>query len=44
LQEQGDSQTIVRGLEALERGQKRSALQQLRGSIRFELDLDATRK
>ncbi len=40
----GITETIVRGLEELERRQKRSALQELRGSIRFELDLDATRK
>ena len=40
----GITETIVRGLEELERHQKRSALQQLRGGIRFELDLDVTRK
>jgi hypothetical protein len=40
----GITETIVRGLEELERRQKRSALQGLRGRIRFELDLEATRK
>jgi hypothetical protein len=40
----GITETIVRGLEELERHQKRSALQQLRGNIRFELDLETTRK
>jgi hypothetical protein len=40
----GITETIVKGLEELERGKQRSALQQLRGRIRFELDLDETRK
>jgi len=40
----GITETIVKGLEELERGKQRSALQQLRGRIRIELDLDETRK
>ncbi len=40
----GITETIVRGLEELDRRQKRSALRQLRGSIRLELDLKETRK
>lgn len=40
----GITETIVKGLEELERGKQRSALQQLRGRIGFELDLDETRK
>jgi hypothetical protein len=40
----GITETIVRGLEELERRQKRSALRALRGTIRVELDLDKTRR
>ncbi|MEO8177383.1 MAG: hypothetical protein ABI895_00995 [Deltaproteobacteria bacterium] len=40
----GITETIVKGLEELERGKQRSALRQLRGRIRLELDLDKTRK
>lgn len=40
----GITETIVRGLEELERGQQRSALRRLRGRVRFELDLNETRK
>ena len=40
----GITETIVKGLEELERGKQRSALRQLRGRIRFELDLPSTRK
>jgi hypothetical protein len=40
----GITETIVKGLEELERGKQRSALRQLRGRIRFELDLVSTRK
>lgn len=40
----GITETIVRGLEELDRQQKRSALRALRGAIRVELDLDKTRR
>jgi len=40
----GITETIVKGLEELERGKQRSALRQLRGRIRFELDLEKTRR
>lgn len=40
----GITETIVRGLEELDRQQKRSALRALRGAIRMELDLDKTRR
>jgi hypothetical protein len=40
----GITETIDRGLEELDRRQKRSALRQLRGSIRLELDLEKTRR
>jgi hypothetical protein len=40
----GITETIVKGLQELERGKQRSALRQLRGRIRLELDLDKTRK
>lgn len=40
----GITETIVRGLEELNRQQKRSALRALRGAIRIELDLDKTRR
>jgi hypothetical protein len=40
----GITETIVKGLQELERGKQRSALRGLRGKIRFELDLEATRK
>lgn len=40
----GITETIVKGLEELERGKQRSAIRQLRGRIRLELDLDETRE
>lgn len=40
----GVTPTIIEGLEELERRAKRSALRALRGKIRFELDLAATRR
>jgi hypothetical protein len=40
----GITETIVSGLEELERKRKRSALRRLRGSVRFELDLEQTRR
>jgi len=40
----GITETIVVGLEEIERRRKRSALRALRGSVRFELDLAETRK
>jgi hypothetical protein len=40
----GVTPTIFEGLEELERRAKRSALRALRGKVRFELDLAATRR
>ncbi len=40
----GITETLVAGLQELERSRKRSALRMLRGKIRFELDLDKTRR
>jgi hypothetical protein len=40
----GITPTIIQGLLELERRAKRSALRGLRGKVRFELDLDATRR
>lgn len=40
----GITETLVAGLEELERGRKRSALRMLRGKVRFELDLAKTRR
>jgi len=40
----GITETLVAGLEELERSRKRSALRLLRGKVRFELDLDKTRR
>jgi hypothetical protein len=40
----GITETLVAGLEELERSQKRSALRALRGRVRFELDLERTRR
>ena len=40
----GVTATLVEALEALERESKRTALRKLRGKIRFDLDLKASRK
>lgn len=40
----GITPTIVEGLLELERRAKRSALRALRGKVRFELDLEETRR
>ena len=40
----GITETLVAGLEELERSRKRSALRMLRGKVRFELDLEKTRR
>jgi len=40
----GITPTIVEGLMELERRSKRSALRALRGKVRFELDLEETRR
>ena len=40
----GVTLTLVEGLKALDRNARRSALRQLRGKVRFELDLDRTRR
>jgi hypothetical protein len=39
----GITETLIAGLEELERTQRRSALRALRGKVRFELDLEETR-
>jgi hypothetical protein len=41
---QGITDTIVDGLRQLERRAQRSALRQLRGNFRLDLDLNQTRK
>lgn len=40
----GITPTIVEGLHELERRAKRSALRALRGKVRFELDVEETRR
>jgi hypothetical protein len=40
----GITETLVAGLEELERSRKRSALRLLRGKVKFELDLEKTRR
>ena len=40
----GITETLVAGLEELERSRKRTALRSLRGKVRFELDLAKTRR
>ncbi len=40
----GVTLTLVEGLKALDRNARLSALRQLRGKVRFELDLDRTRR
>lgn len=40
----GITPTIVEGLQELQRRSKRSALRGLRGKVRFELDLEETRR
>lgn len=40
----GITHTIIAGLEALERKERRSALRALRGRVRIDLDLDRTRR
>jgi hypothetical protein len=40
----GITETIVQGLLELDRQRKRSALRALRGRVRFDLDLEKTRR
>jgi hypothetical protein len=40
----GITETLVAGLEELERARKRSALRGLRGKVHFQLDLEKTRR
>jgi hypothetical protein len=40
----GITETLIAGLEELERARKRSALRALRGKVRIELDLEKTRR
>ena len=44
LTRQGITATIIEGLKELERRGKRTALRELRGKVRIDLDLDATRR
>lgn len=40
----GITETLVAGLEELERSRKRSSLRELRGHVHFELDLEKSRR
>jgi hypothetical protein len=40
----GITETLVAGLEELERSRKRTALRALRGKVRFDLSLERTRR
>jgi len=40
----GITETLIAGLEELERSRKRSALRMLRDKIRLDIDLDKTRR
>jgi hypothetical protein len=40
----GITETLIAGLEELDRSQRRSALRALRGKVRLELDLEETRR
>lgn len=40
----GITETLIAGLEELERSRKRSALRALRGRVQFDLDLEQTRR
>jgi hypothetical protein len=40
----GITETLVAGLEELERARKRTELRALRGKVHFELDLEKTRR
>lgn len=40
----GVTSTVIEGLEELDRRARRSALRALRGKVRFELDLEDTRR
>jgi hypothetical protein len=40
----GVTLTVVEGLREIERRARRSALRQLRGRVRFQLDLEETRR
>ena len=41
---QGITETIVEGLREIEKREKRTALQQLRGKLKLQLDLKGTRR
>ena len=40
----GITATLIEALEALDRQERRSALRAMRGKVRFDLDLDKTRR
>jgi hypothetical protein len=44
ITDKGLTATIIEGLQELQRRAKRSALRQLRGKVRFGLDLETTRR
>jgi hypothetical protein len=44
ITQRGITETIIEGLLALERGQKRGALRALRGRVHIDLDLERTRR
>jgi len=41
---QGITSTVIAGLRELEKRAKRSALRNLKGKVRFKLDLDTSRQ
>lgn len=44
ITKKGITETLLEGLGELERRSQRSALRRLRGKVRIELDLEATRR
>jgi hypothetical protein len=44
ITKRGVTETIVQALEELDRQRQRTALRGLRGRVRFELDLERTRR
>jgi hypothetical protein len=40
----GITETLIAGLEELERSRKRTALRMLRGKVRLDINLDKTRR
>ena len=44
ITKKGITATLLEALEALDRQERRSALRAMRGKVRFELDLEKTRR